>query len=90
VAASLLPAATLTGTDYPFDLGATDPLSRLDDAGRSGGERDLIAGGNAERWGWCREADLNANVLGTLPLRPWRSPRCARSGAGLIALVRKP
>lgn len=41
----------LIGTDYPFDMGVTDPVSRLDTAGLADRDRDLIAGGNAEHWG---------------------------------------
>ena len=40
----------LLGTDYPFDMGETDPLGllrRVD--GLDGGERAMIAGGNAAR-----------------------------------------
>lgn len=41
----------LIGTDYPFDMGVTDPVSRVDSAGLADRDRDLIAGGNAEQWG---------------------------------------
>jgi aminocarboxymuconate-semialdehyde decarboxylase len=41
----------LLGTDYPFDMGVTDPVSRLDGAGLPTRDRDLIADGNAEHWG---------------------------------------
>jgi aminocarboxymuconate-semialdehyde decarboxylase len=38
----------LLGTDYPFDMGVTDPLSRLDAIpGLKGDERAAIAGGTA-------------------------------------------
>jgi aminocarboxymuconate-semialdehyde decarboxylase len=40
----------LLGTDYPFDMGVTDPLRRLDAVpGLSGDERAAIAGGTAAR-----------------------------------------
>ena len=40
----------LIGTDYPFDMGVTDPLARLDAVpGLSGEERAAIAGGTAAR-----------------------------------------
>lgn len=42
------PDHVLLGTDYPFDMGVTDPLRRLDDApGRSDEDRRRIAGANA-------------------------------------------
>ena len=44
------PDHVLLGTDYPYDMGETDPLgliSRVDGLGDS--DRDLIAGGNAAR-----------------------------------------
>ena len=37
----------LMGSDYPFDMGVTDPIERLDAAGLAAEERDRIAGGNA-------------------------------------------
>jgi aminocarboxymuconate-semialdehyde decarboxylase len=38
----------MLGTDYPFDMGVTDPLARLGDAGElSAHQRNAIAGGNA-------------------------------------------
>jgi aminocarboxymuconate-semialdehyde decarboxylase len=40
----------LIGTDYPFDMGVTDPVTRLDAVpGLSGEERAAIAGGTAAR-----------------------------------------
>ncbi|MGA7270546.1 MAG: amidohydrolase family protein [Acidimicrobiia bacterium] len=40
----------LLGTDYPYDMGETDPLGLLDEVGGlSTEDRDLIAGGNAAR-----------------------------------------
>lgn len=39
----------LLGTDYPFDMGLTDPLALLEDCRISPEERALIAGGNARR-----------------------------------------
>jgi aminocarboxymuconate-semialdehyde decarboxylase len=38
----------MLGTDYPFDIGVTDPLGRLDEVpGLSHSERAAIAGGTA-------------------------------------------
>jgi aminocarboxymuconate-semialdehyde decarboxylase len=39
----------LMGTDYPFDMGPTDPLGFLAKAKLTEAERDLIVGGNAAR-----------------------------------------
>lgn len=39
----------LLGTDYPFDMGPTDPLGFLAQAKLTESERHLIVGGNAER-----------------------------------------
>lgn len=39
----------LIGTDYPFDMGETDPLALLAEATLSEQDRSLIAGGNARR-----------------------------------------
>lgn len=39
----------LLGSDYPFDMGVPDPISRLDAAGLPPGSVTAIAGGNAER-----------------------------------------
>ncbi|MGW3283455.1 amidohydrolase family protein [Streptomyces sp. NPDC001002] len=41
----------LLGTDYPFDMGVSDPVSRLDQAALPTRDRNLIAGGNAMAWG---------------------------------------
>ncbi|MET8828055.1 amidohydrolase family protein [Streptomyces sp. NPDC004610] len=41
----------LLGSDYPFDMGVTDPRARLTAAGLSPHERDSVAGGNAARLG---------------------------------------
>ncbi|MCZ4585972.1 amidohydrolase family protein [Rhodococcus opacus] len=41
----------LLGTDYPFDMGVTDPVQRLDAAGLDPADRDLVAAGNAARLG---------------------------------------
>ena len=35
------------GTDYPFDMGVTDPLARLDQAGLDEADRELVRGVNA-------------------------------------------
>jgi hypothetical protein len=56
----------MLGTGYPFDMGVTDPLSRLDAIpGLSPGERAAIAG------------DTVATLLRTAEARSWtaRSPR---------------
>ena len=45
------------GSDYPFDMGVTDPLDRLEAAGFDAVTVDAIRGGNAAR------------LLGTLPTR---------------------
>ncbi len=39
----------LLGTDYPFDMGLTDPLALLAEARLTQDQRSLIAGGNARR-----------------------------------------
>ncbi|MGH8927976.1 MAG: amidohydrolase family protein, partial [Acidimicrobiia bacterium] len=39
----------LMGSDYPFDMGPTDPLGFVADAKLSEIERDLVVGGNAAR-----------------------------------------
>jgi aminocarboxymuconate-semialdehyde decarboxylase len=39
----------LLGTDYPFDMGPTDPLGFLARARLDEGSRALILGGNAAR-----------------------------------------
>ena len=39
----------LMGTDYPFDMGPTDPLAFLADVQLTEAERQLIVGGNAAR-----------------------------------------
>ena len=39
----------LMGTDYPFDMGPTDPLAFLADARLSEQSRNVILGGNAAR-----------------------------------------
>jgi aminocarboxymuconate-semialdehyde decarboxylase len=39
----------LLGTDYPFDMGTTDPLGFLEQVPLSDGQRALVLGGNAER-----------------------------------------
>ena len=39
----------LLGTDYPFDMGVTDPLDRIDRIGLDAEDRAAIAGGNAVR-----------------------------------------
>jgi aminocarboxymuconate-semialdehyde decarboxylase len=39
----------LLGTDYPFDMGLTDPLALLGGSRLSQTQREMIAGGNAVR-----------------------------------------
>lgn len=39
----------LLGTDYPFDMGPTDPLAFLAEVPMTERERELVIGGNAER-----------------------------------------
>lgn len=39
----------MIGTDYPFDMGETDPLGLLERSGLSPQDRELVAGGNARR-----------------------------------------
>ncbi len=43
------PDHVLLGTDYPYDMGSTDPLGFVSDARLSATDRDLIVGGNAVR-----------------------------------------
>jgi aminocarboxymuconate-semialdehyde decarboxylase len=43
------PDRVLLGTDFPFDMGVTDPLDRLDAAGLAVHDRALVAGRNAQR-----------------------------------------
>jgi aminocarboxymuconate-semialdehyde decarboxylase len=39
----------LLGTDYPFDMGVTDPVARIDAIGLAAADRDAIVGGTAAR-----------------------------------------
>ena len=39
----------LLGTDYPFDMGVTDPVARIDAIGLPAPDRDAITGGTAAR-----------------------------------------
>jgi aminocarboxymuconate-semialdehyde decarboxylase len=39
----------LMGSDYPFDMGPTDPLGFVTQAKLSAADRDLVVGGNAAR-----------------------------------------
>ncbi|MEO7123968.1 MAG: amidohydrolase family protein, partial [Lacisediminihabitans sp.] len=52
---SLIAAAgvdhVLLGSDYPFDMGVTDPLERLDAADIGAEDRDRVAGGTALKLG---------------------------------------
>ena len=43
------PDRVLMGTDYPFDMGPTDPLGFLEGVDLSEADRDLVLGGNAAR-----------------------------------------
>ncbi|MEP6842137.1 MAG: amidohydrolase family protein [Pseudolysinimonas sp.] len=41
----------LMGSDYPFDMGVTDPVQRVQDAGLAKADYDAIVGGNAAKLG---------------------------------------
>jgi aminocarboxymuconate-semialdehyde decarboxylase len=41
----------LLGSDYPFDMGVTDPVDRLESAGLDAATVAAIAAGNAARLG---------------------------------------
>jgi aminocarboxymuconate-semialdehyde decarboxylase len=41
------PSRVVLGTDYPFDMGVSDPLARLDAAGLDADSRELVRGVNA-------------------------------------------
>lgn len=43
------PGHVLLGTDYPFDMGVTDPVQRIDALALPPADRDAIAGGTAAR-----------------------------------------
>jgi aminocarboxymuconate-semialdehyde decarboxylase len=43
------PGHVLLGTDYPFDMGVTDPVARIDAIGLPAPDRDAITGGTAAR-----------------------------------------
>jgi aminocarboxymuconate-semialdehyde decarboxylase len=43
-------ARVMMGSDYPFDLGATDPVGFLAGAGLDDATRSAIEGGNASRF----------------------------------------
>jgi aminocarboxymuconate-semialdehyde decarboxylase len=43
------PEHVLLGTDYPFDMGTTDPLGFLEQVGLTDADRELVLGGNAAR-----------------------------------------
>ncbi|MFE3883236.1 amidohydrolase family protein [Streptomyces lydicus] len=43
------PGQVLLGSDYPYDMGVTDPLDRLIATGLGAHHRDLVAGANAAR-----------------------------------------
>jgi len=43
------PEHVLLGTDYPFDMGTTDPLAFLEKADLDESDRSLVLGGNAAR-----------------------------------------
>jgi predicted TIM-barrel fold metal-dependent hydrolase len=60
------PDRVMLGTDYPFDMGVTDPVDRLDAAGLPAADRSAIAGGNAA-------ALFGLPVPGSLPISEERS-----------------
>lgn len=39
----------MLGTDYPFDMGETDPVTRITDAGLDDAQAELVLGGNVAR-----------------------------------------
>jgi aminocarboxymuconate-semialdehyde decarboxylase len=43
------PDHVLLGTDYPFDMGVTDPVDRIESLGLPPADRDAIAGATAAR-----------------------------------------
>jgi aminocarboxymuconate-semialdehyde decarboxylase len=43
------PDHVLLGTDYPFDMGVTDPVDRLESLALPDADRAAIAGGTAAR-----------------------------------------
>ena len=43
------PGHVLLGTDYPFDMGVTDPVDRIESLGLPAADRDAIAGATAAR-----------------------------------------
>ena len=43
------PGHVLLGTDYPFDMGVTNPVDRIESLGLPAADRDAIAGGTAAR-----------------------------------------
>jgi aminocarboxymuconate-semialdehyde decarboxylase len=43
------PDHVLLGTDYPFDMGVTDPVDRVESLGLPASDRDAIVGGTAAR-----------------------------------------
>jgi aminocarboxymuconate-semialdehyde decarboxylase len=45
----------LLGSDYPFDMGVTDPAERIEQAGLTPGESQAILSGNALRLGFSTE-----------------------------------
>jgi aminocarboxymuconate-semialdehyde decarboxylase len=47
LAAQVGASRLVLGTDYPFDMGVSDPLARLDRAGLSADDRELVRGVNA-------------------------------------------
>ena len=43
------PGHVLLGTDYPFDMGVTDPVARIAAIGLPATDRDAMTGGTAAR-----------------------------------------
>jgi aminocarboxymuconate-semialdehyde decarboxylase len=61
----------LLGSDYPFDMGVTDPVERLDAAALTPDQRTAVAGGNAAALGLAaRLGTPDASPALTAPRRP--------------------
>ena len=61
----------LLGSDYPFDMGVTDPVERLDAAALTPDQRAAVAGGNAAALGLApRRGTPDASPALTAPRRP--------------------
>lgn len=71
----------LMGTDYPFDMGPTDPLGFLADVRLTEAERNLIVGGNAVRLLKIGSPESYTDDIAALPAppRPARPESAERS-----------